>query len=237
MRQGKQFTKKAAAMIAGLVIVAALLCAAVPGPTEAFYINDYAQIFSESEEAHILEQSKVLEDETGAQLVVLTVPSLDGVTAKAYAKAVLRDWGVGRESSGTVVLLCKQEGVAALSANGVAFELDQIVAINKTEEQYAADTSLVNAMAFYDAVLAAIREQYGLAPHESYTSGDKGNDHIKTLMAVILALFFAVFINGRMRKSLSRQKMQERNPRRKDDDDKNGGYGGPYRGFGAGRKF
>lgn len=75
--------KKTAAILAALLLVAAALCgAAYPSPTSDFFVNDYAGVLSPDTKAYIMEQSASLAQETGAQIVVLTVRSLDGETRR-----------------------------------------------------------------------------------------------------------------------------------------------------------
>lgn len=59
-------------------------------------VNDYAQMLSEDVEARITTQLKALEESTGAQVVVLTVDSLDGEDIEGYSWRVAETWGLGR---------------------------------------------------------------------------------------------------------------------------------------------
>lgn len=105
--------KKTAAILAALLLVAAALCgAAYPSPTSDFFVNDYAGVLSPDTKAYIMEQSASLAQETGAQIVVLTVRSLDGEDPASYALNVGRQWGIGdgEKDNGLLLLLAPDDG-------------------------------------------------------------------------------------------------------------------------------
>ncbi len=76
-----------------------------PEPTKAFYVNDFANILSEATESMILSSGAALAEKTEAQVVVLTVESLEGDTIENYALSLGREWGIGNEEQDTGVLL------------------------------------------------------------------------------------------------------------------------------------
>jgi hypothetical protein len=78
--------------ILALLFVGALLMGADVSPTADFYVNDYAGVLSSDTKSYILESSASLAQQTGAQIVVLTVDSLGGKTKDEYALEVGRDW-------------------------------------------------------------------------------------------------------------------------------------------------
>ena len=59
-------------------------------PTQEFYINDYANILSEDTEDYIQTNSVSLANATTAQIVVVTVPSLNGVSLEEYSTNLFR---------------------------------------------------------------------------------------------------------------------------------------------------
>ena len=82
--------KKAKTIVAGLIAAAFFLfcAAAYPEPTEQFYANDYAEVLSNETESYIVSQSSSLAERTGAQIVVLTVKTLDGEPARSEERRV-----------------------------------------------------------------------------------------------------------------------------------------------------
>lgn len=84
------------------------LCAcnvfAIPRPTEDVYINDFANVLSEDTKSYIIARSKALDDATSAQLIVVTVESLEGKSVEDYALDISRDWGIGDKNKNNGVL-------------------------------------------------------------------------------------------------------------------------------------
>lgn len=97
-----------------LLFCVSLLCcpvsAAVVAPTDAFYVYDGAQVLSEETEQYILKHSRELDVKTGAQIVVVTIPSLEGAALEEYATDLFRQWGIGAaEKNNGLLLLCAVE--------------------------------------------------------------------------------------------------------------------------------
>ena len=81
---------------------------AVPGPAaEHFYVLDEANVLSEAAEYKIQALSSQLAAKTNAQVVVVTVRSLQGEPLEDYALTILRQWGIGgkQENNGLLMLV------------------------------------------------------------------------------------------------------------------------------------
>jgi uncharacterized protein len=76
-----------------------------PRPTTNIYVVDRAGVLSNQTRETIAAYSRALELKTKAQIVVLTVPSLDGAVPADYALTVLREWGIGDSQKNNGVLL------------------------------------------------------------------------------------------------------------------------------------
>lgn len=78
----------------------------IPEPTKDFFVNDFADVISEEDEQKIMKIGADLYLQTSAQIVVVTVNSLDGYEVNDYALELGREWGVGsKETNNGVVLL------------------------------------------------------------------------------------------------------------------------------------
>lgn len=106
--------KKIAILTAALIM--ALLCAAFSGRapvdyTADFYFNDYASVLNSDVRKLVLEENEKLYDRTGGQIVVLTVPGLNGTEIEGYAYNVFNGWGVGSagRNNGLLILLAIAE--------------------------------------------------------------------------------------------------------------------------------
>lgn len=78
---------------------------AVVKPATSFYVNDYANILSSENEEYIIEHSNKLYNYNGAQIVVVTIPSLDGISIEEYATTLFNDWGIGDKDKNNGLLL------------------------------------------------------------------------------------------------------------------------------------
>ncbi len=78
-----------------------------PVPTSSFYVQDYAGVLSADTKAKINSLGNQLAAKTKAQIVVVTIKSLDGTPSSDYALALLRTWGVGDKTlnNGLVMLI------------------------------------------------------------------------------------------------------------------------------------
>lgn len=81
--------------------------AEVVSPDDVFYVYDGAQVLSAQTEQYILENSRELDSKTGAQIVVVTIPSLEGESLEEYATELFRSWGIGdSKKNNGLLLLC-----------------------------------------------------------------------------------------------------------------------------------
>jgi uncharacterized protein len=60
------------------------------------YVNDYANMISGSSRATLEEELKVFEQSDSTQLVILTLPSLEGETVEDYSIKVVEAWKLGQ---------------------------------------------------------------------------------------------------------------------------------------------
>ena len=80
---------------------------AVVSQTRDFFVNDYADVLSEETKRYIMQTNQELEQKTGAQIVVVTVTSLDGQDLESYATELFRKFGIGdSKKNNGVLLLC-----------------------------------------------------------------------------------------------------------------------------------
>src|ERR1051325_2821226 len=100
------------------LLVIALFAAAVTTAARAVdvpYLSgrvvDGAEMLAPADEQRITARLDKLEKETGAQVVVLTVPTLDGNPVEDYAIKVAETWKLGRKGvdDGVVFLIAREE--------------------------------------------------------------------------------------------------------------------------------
>ena len=69
-----------------------------------FYVNDTANIIDQSTEEYIININKKLYEQTGAQIVVVTVNNLEGMSIEDYAVELFRQYGIGDKEKNNGVL-------------------------------------------------------------------------------------------------------------------------------------
>lgn len=91
-------------LVAGwLLILQVPLLAAFPRPTG--YVNDFASVIGDTDEAYLEGFLRTLERDTSAEVVVATVSSLEGMTVEEYANRLFADWGIGKKQHDNGVLM------------------------------------------------------------------------------------------------------------------------------------
>ncbi len=95
-------------------------------PTREFYVNDYANVLSKETEDFIMNNSAKLANATNAQIVVVTVKSLEGKDIETYATDLFRKFGIGseKEDNGLLILLALQERKARIE---VGYGLEGVI--------------------------------------------------------------------------------------------------------------
>jgi len=68
-------------------------------------VNDYANLISPDQKQRIEAQLAQFEQQTGNQVVVLTIPTLNGEDIEGYANRVARAWALGQKGKDNGVLL------------------------------------------------------------------------------------------------------------------------------------
>lgn len=93
-------------IVCGLVVlftVTGLFAAKIPEYKGR--VNDYANVISKSDENEVEKYLQMLDDQTGVQLMVLTVPSMGGDDIASYSMKVCDKWGIGHKGKDNGVLL------------------------------------------------------------------------------------------------------------------------------------
>ncbi|RSK31201.1 TPM domain-containing protein [Hymenobacter metallilatus] len=87
-------------------------------PTPFRFVNDQAQLLSAADATTLENGLRRYADNNGTQIVVVTVPSLEGKPVAAYARALGAAWGLGQrdKNNGVVVLLGAQERAVTIQA-------------------------------------------------------------------------------------------------------------------------
>jgi uncharacterized protein len=108
------------ALLACLVFLSAcsaVTASALPKPTDAFFVNDFADVIDDSDETRMLNQGVELFKKTGAQVVVVTLDTINGADIDEIGVELGRDWGIGdaEKDTGLLLLLAMEEREVAIS--------------------------------------------------------------------------------------------------------------------------
>ena len=90
------------------------LCQGLPGaafPRPSGHVNDFAGVLTGDDRAFLENFLRALERDTSAEVVVVTVASLDGLPIEEYAVRLFADWGIGdaAKDNGVLLLVARSE--------------------------------------------------------------------------------------------------------------------------------
>lgn len=195
------------------------LSAALPSPTGDFFINDFAGALSAEARAEILAKGVATEKATGAQAVVVIVNTLSGMSAESAPLEILRSWGIGQRETNNGVLLfvsLRERDVRIETGYGLEGALPDGKCGRILDECFVpamregdTDTAVVKT---YDAILAEIAAEYGVAPEEimagseyAISAAGEPNEHdlnvsriaaIGIFVLIVIIVIIAVRANG-----------------------------------------
>ena len=115
------YAKQLRTLFALLLTIAAILACSspaadaaselLPKPAQREYVVDTAGIVSAEDRAQIEKIGEELREKTKAEIVVVTVATLDGTDIESYANELFRSWGIGdaKQSNGVLLLIAKED--------------------------------------------------------------------------------------------------------------------------------
>lgn len=177
----------------------------IPKPTADFFVNDFAGVIDSEDKAEIMRLGKDLEKQTTAQVVVVTVDSLDGKAVEDYALELGREWGVGdkEKNNGVVLLLSVSDRKVTIQ---VGYGLEGCLPDGKTGrilDSYAVpylsdddfSTGLTEA---YKAIATVVYNEYNAEPEVSYEQSDHtqlfSDETDETAMQIILIIILILIL-------------------------------------------
>ena len=148
----------------------------LPKPTKNFFVNDFANVISNADEEKMQQQGEALFKECGAQVVVVTVKSLNGEDLESYSLNLARSWGIGSDKNddGILLLLAVDERKVRIE---VGYGLEGALPDSKTGrilDTYGVDSFKKNDFstglaAVYDSLVNEVYIEKGLDPADGYT--------------------------------------------------------------------
>ena len=160
-------------------------------------VVDQAQILDEATEASLREKLEAHEVATSNQLVVVTIPDLQGFAIADYANRLGRHWGIGTadKNNGVILLIAPEERKLRIEVGyGLEGALPDVTAsliIQREIYPHFRKSDYAGGVTQgVDSILEAIAGEYTPSP-EPTKAGDKFNENVGGFMPLFfLAVFF-----------------------------------------------
>lgn len=82
----------------------------IPAHTQEFYVNDFANVFTEQEKAELVSRAVSLdENHNGIQVVITTIETLNDESIDDYSIRMYNQYGIGKDDMGILILLATQD--------------------------------------------------------------------------------------------------------------------------------
>lgn len=167
-------------------------------PPSGRWVTDAGDLLSPTEERLLSRKLSGYADTTSTQIVVVTVPSLNGVPASDYAVELGRKWGVGQKGKDNgVVILVSRDDRKVFIATGFGLEgaipdavaariVRNILLPNFRQGRYYDGLS-----AAVDALMRAARGEYS-AERTPRASRGVGGPNFTLIFILLIILFFVI---------------------------------------------
>lgn len=178
---------------------------ALVSQTRDFYVADYANLIDEDVEEYIIETNKILYSKTGAQIVVVTVPNLEGKALEEYATALFRKFGIGdsTKNNGVLMLLALEERQFRIE---VGYGLEGVLTDGKTgriQDEYIIpylkqdnwNDGIKNG---YCKILEEVSAEYNVEVGTIAAEKGSNDEGIEIAIGVAPAIFMLIFGFGRL---------------------------------------
>lgn len=185
-------------------------------PTDKFFVNDFAEVMTETDINTVYTKGVALQEQTSAQAVIVTVDDLDDEPIEDYALNIGREWGIGDDDkdNGIVVLFSENDREIYIA---VGYGLEGALPDSKTGRiidtygipYFSKDDFSTGLVSVYNSIVNEIYLEYGITPDENYTAiatlpqnddyGDEtsiGQIAISWLVLIVLVVLY-ILIFGR----------------------------------------
>lgn len=179
-------------------------------PTQDIYVQDYAGILEDKVKTAIMDSVSEINRETGAQICVVTVKSLDGVSVEEYSKQIFNSWGIGDKVKNNGVLLLvsiNDKKIRIEVGSGIASSLtsEKTDKIIELMEPYFKNNNYSNGvMEGFNHIAGEVCDVYGIPSNYSETKTEKSSfitnlvpnflSNVKKNISFIIILIFTVII-------------------------------------------
>lgn len=188
--------------------------AVIPKPTNEFFVNDFAGVLEASDEQYIQLAAVQLQEATTAQVVVVTIQSLQGEPLENYAYQLFKQWGIGtaEKNNGVLILVATDDRESRIE---VGYGLEGVLPDGKTgriQDEYMIPYFKENEYGSgirngFLAIVQEVYDEYGIEPGsldipykgERSDTGDSGiAKGILFIIIIIVLLIDWIFFRGRL---------------------------------------
>lgn len=167
-------------LMVGVIPLKSQAAEKLPKPTDALYVNDFADVIDKKVEEEIIEYGKLLDEKNGTQVVLVTVDFTNGVSLEDYAYKLFNKWGIGskEKNNGLLILLSvgdddywamQGEGLEdSLTSGKISGILNEYL-----EPDFAAKDYSAGAEKVYGAFIQELGGQWLLGNDEAAETGEK----------------------------------------------------------------
>ncbi|MDD3692812.1 MAG: TPM domain-containing protein [Oscillospiraceae bacterium] len=149
-------------------------------PTDRFFINDFANVISQQDEQEIFSLGVQLQEKTGAQVVAVTVQSLNGRDIRDFGINLARDWEVGQkdENNGVLLLLAIDEREVSIEVGygleGGLTDIETGIILDNYATPYLGKNDYSTGIReAYKALVNEVYIEYGIEPTEEYIPAEE----------------------------------------------------------------
>lgn len=184
-----------------------LVSAETLNPTNNFFVNDFANVISPSDESSMQIAGEKLFSDTTAQAVVVTVENMGGKDIDSFALNLARNWGIGSEdkNNGVLIILAVEErkvkievgtGLEGALTDAKTGRILDIYGVKHFEDN---DFSL-GLSKVYNSVVNEIYIEYDMTPSEDYEPVDErssGAAAMARIAIILIIIFLSIRFGGR----------------------------------------
>ena len=170
-------------------------------------VNDYARMLSPATVNHLEAALADLETTDSTQIVVATIPSLEGDSLEDFSIRLAEKWGIGQADTdnGAILLIAKQERKIRIEVGyGLEGRLTDLmcgrIIRNVIGPEFRMGHFDQGVAAGVSAMIGTVRGEYQAADKRT-SSGRRSNQGSPGLIG-LLALFFLINMVGRIRRGL-----------------------------------
>lgn len=175
-------------------------------PTNDIYVVDNANLISESIEQNLLSIGKDLDNKYGAQLIVLTINSLNGEDIETFSNRTFREWGIGNKekNNGVLIVVSKNDhkdrievgyGLEGAITDGKAGSI--LSSMNREFKNDNFNSGIENA---YLELSKLIYQEYGDSQADEISKQQDEKDKQKAIVTIVVIVFvvvlFVVLMDG-----------------------------------------